>query len=103
LGRGLRGSFMLRINMYTVMPTMTNQTMKSPQDSLSLNIPDKRNQRSAAVQITIQSTPYHGLLIFFIHASNAIVYRGLMPTRVPAGGENRQSKNGSFPLRFPLI
>jgi len=34
--------------------------------SRSSNRPEVRNQISAAVQITIQTTPYQGLLIFFI-------------------------------------
>jgi hypothetical protein len=49
-----------------VTPTITPHTMVNPMLSRVLNIPERRNQRSAAVQTAIQTTPYQGLLILFI-------------------------------------
>ena len=51
---------------YSVAPTMIIQTKISPILSFSLNIPEERNQISAIVHMIIQTTPYQGLLIFFM-------------------------------------
>lgn len=47
------------------MPTIVIHTMISPILSDRSNCPELRNQINAADQMTIQTTPYQGLLIFF--------------------------------------
>jgi hypothetical protein len=80
---------------YAVIPTSISHTTTSPTLSRVVNIPDTRNQIKAAVQITIQTTPYHGLLIFFMTGFNTShCMRGFRSAE-----ETRVSHNSRLVLR----
>lgn len=69
-----------------MIPTITSHTTTRPMLSLKLNCPETRNQMRAAVQIPIQSMPYHGPLIFFIVMNYPVEFTNvgtLIPSAVP--------------------
>ncbi len=58
-----------------MIPTNMAQTTLRPIISLALNHPDRMNQINAADQMNIHTTPYHGLLIFFIRPFMTVAIR----------------------------